>query len=171
MAIRIQILSVIFFAFVFSLPVLSPKTPSQSPSSVPPPLLSSPLAPPSPLSPIPYPAPSPATTDSSAPDKSLTLAHAPVVTGDAGHDEANASNMETERDSSSNRMNGRQKVSVAVALVASVCIVGLSALIYKKRKHNMWRSELRVHCMILFHVNFRRVGTGAGGGVELQDEG
>ncbi|KAL2507524.1 classical arabinogalactan protein 1-like [Forsythia ovata] len=163
MAIHIQILSVILFAFVFSIhpvfsadppenspspsphppadalsppPVLSPATPSQSPSPAPSPLLSSPPAPPpSDLSPSPSPAPS----DSSAPDKSPTPA--PAVADDAGHEEANASNMETERDSSSSGMNGGQKAGVAVAVVAGACIVGLVALIYKKRKHNVRRSE------------------------------
>ncbi|KAL2485698.1 classical arabinogalactan protein 1-like [Abeliophyllum distichum] len=168
MAIRIQILSVLLFAFVFSIhpvfsadppenspspsphapadalppPVLSPATPSQSPSPAPSPFLSSPPAPPpSDLSPSPSPAPSPETTDSSAPDKSPTPAPAPAVADNAAHEEANASNMETERDSSSSGMNGGQKAGVAVAVVAGACIVGLGALIYKKRKHNVRRSE------------------------------
>ncbi|KAL2559822.1 classical arabinogalactan protein 1-like [Forsythia ovata] len=151
MAICIQILSVLFFAFIFfihlvfstdplenfpspspnlptdalSLPVISLATPSQSPSPAHFPLLSSPPAPlPSDLFPISSPAPSPATTDSSAPNKSLTPAPAPAVSDNTGHDEANASNIETKRDSSSNRMNGGQKADVAVVVVAGTCIVG-----------------------------------------------
>ncbi|CAI9778417.1 unnamed protein product [Fraxinus pennsylvanica] len=111
-------------------PVLSPATPSQSPSPAPPPSLSSPPAPP--LSKF-FPSPSPALTNSSAPHKSPTPAP-----GDA---EVNVSNVESERDSSSGGMNSGQKAGVAVAVVASACIVGVGALIYKKRQQNVIRSQ------------------------------
>ncbi|KAL2545408.1 classical arabinogalactan protein 1-like [Forsythia ovata] len=134
-------------ADAFSLLVLSPATSSQSQSPSPAslPLLSFLPAPPlSDFSPISSPEPSPATTDSSAHNKSPTLALAPAVADNVGHEEANASNMETERDSSFDGMNGGQKASVVVAVVISACIVGLGTLIYNKCKHNVWRSELHI---------------------------
>ncbi|XP_022846410.1 proline-rich receptor-like protein kinase PERK12 [Olea europaea var. sylvestris] len=116
-------------------PDLSPATPLQSPSPAPSASLSPPPGPPpSGLSP----ALSPTLTNSSAPHKSPTPAPAPSVAGDA---EVNASNVESEPDSSSGGLNSGQKAGVAVAVVASACIVGVGALVYKKRQQNVRRSQ------------------------------
>ncbi|KAL6544981.1 hypothetical protein OROHE_009888 [Orobanche hederae] len=111
-----------------------PFTPSPSPA-VP---KSPPAPPPSDLAPnSPSPAPSPGNDDYDARKKSTSPA--PVVAGDVSHeDQSRGVDLET-KDDSSGGMSGGKKTGVAIGVIAAVCIVGVGALVYKKRQRNIQR--------------------------------
>ncbi|KAI3461437.1 hypothetical protein Pfo_018100 [Paulownia fortunei] len=116
----------------------SPVTPSSAPS--PAPSFSSPPAPPpsdlAPNSPSPTPSPQ---ADDAAHKKSPSPA--PAVPGDISHEnQPNAGDLETKQESSGG-MNGGQKAGVAIGVIAGACIVGVGALVYKKRQQNIRRSQ------------------------------
>ncbi|KAL6566751.1 hypothetical protein OROMI_015155 [Orobanche minor] len=143
----------LFFAFILSArPTFSAGSSGTSPSPSPhpptddispPPFTPSPFPavpnsppapPPSDLAPnSPSPGPSPGNDDDDARKKSPSPA--PVVAGDVSHED-----LET-KDDSSGGMSGGKKTGVAIGVIAAVCIVGVGALVYKKRQRNIQRSQ------------------------------
>ncbi|KAL6531482.1 hypothetical protein OROMI_027845 [Orobanche minor] len=138
----------LFFAFILSArPTFSADSSGTSPSPSPPPFTPSPspavpkslpAPPPSDLAPnSPSPAPSPGNDDYDARKKSPSPA--PVVAGDVSHeDQSSGVDLET-KDDSSGGMSGGKKTGVAIGVIAAVCIVGVGALVYKKRQRNIQR--------------------------------
>ncbi|KAL8516036.1 hypothetical protein ACS0TY_014640 [Phlomoides rotata] len=153
---RFLSLPLFFFSLLFiALPVLSTTSPAPSPSlpplppadgtsqppatpsSAPAPSFSSPPAPPpsdlAPKSHTPTPTPQENNNESPSP--------APAVSGDVKHvNQPNAGNIETEEKSSGGMSRG-QKASVAIGVIAGACVVGVGALVYKKRQQNIQRSQ------------------------------
>lgn len=135
----------LFFSLLFiAHPVLSTTSPAPSPSlppaeppATPAPSFSSPPAPPpSDLAPKSHsPAPTPQADDNETPSP------APAVPGDVNHvNQPNAGNITSEEKSSSGMSRG-QKAGVAIGVVAGACVVGVGALVYKKRQQNIQRSQ------------------------------
>ncbi|XP_055834430.1 vegetative cell wall protein gp1-like [Solanum dulcamara] len=128
-----------------SLPLIakSPGTPSPSPSVSSPPLPSqtdrSPNSAPAP-SPVsggsatPFPAPSPV-TDPPSPAPSPSDVVASDISQESTTVEVNESS------SSDGGMNGGKKAGVAFGVMAAACVVGLGALVYKKRRQNIRRAQ------------------------------
>ncbi|KAL0436436.1 UNVERIFIED_CONTAM: hypothetical protein Sradi_0351500 [Sesamum radiatum] len=130
-------------------PSPSPEFPSgdfsQPPSPSPALPVSPPAPPPSDLAPnSPSPVPFPGEDDDDVPyeeKKIPTPAPAPVVVGDFRHeDQSNAGGLET-TDDSSGGMSGGKKAGVAIGVISAACIVGLGALVYKKRQQNIRRAQ------------------------------
>ncbi|KAL0390113.1 UNVERIFIED_CONTAM: hypothetical protein Scaly_0368400 [Sesamum calycinum] len=55
-------------------------------------------------------------------------------------DQSNAGDLET-KDDSSGGMSGGKKAGVAIGVISAACIVGLGALVYKKRQQNIRRAQ------------------------------
>ncbi|KAI3450559.1 hypothetical protein Pfo_007224 [Paulownia fortunei] len=148
MASMIRTLSVtLFFAFLlFAQPTFSADSPESSPSP-------SPLLPPEDVSPPPAtPSPSPALINSPpAPPPSDLAPNSPspapypgkttLSTKNVSHeDQSNAGDLEA-KDNSSGGMSGGKKAGVAIGVIAAASIVGVGALVYKKRQQNIRRSQ------------------------------
>ncbi|XP_071933201.1 uncharacterized protein [Coffea arabica] len=115
-------------------PSLEPKKslpPSPSPS------VNSPPAPPPNLAPESSPSPAPTPANSTEPLKK-SPAPSPSEAGDVSH--ADSSDIEAE-DESSEGMSRGKKAGIAIGVVAGVCIVGIGALVYKKRQQNIQRAQ------------------------------
>ncbi|KAK4440742.1 hypothetical protein Salat_0409100 [Sesamum alatum] len=119
-----------------------PASPSPSPALP----ISPPAPPPSDLAPnSPSPAPFPGEDDDAPYEQEKTPspapAPAPVVVGDVRHeDQSNAGDLET-NDDSSGGMSGGKKAGVAIGVISAACVVGLGALVYKKRQQNIRRAQ------------------------------
>lgn len=62
------------------------------------------------------------------------------MAADVNHeDQTNASDLETKDDSGG--MSGGKKAGIGIGVVAAACIVGVGALVYKKRQQNVRRSQ------------------------------
>ncbi|KAL0369669.1 UNVERIFIED_CONTAM: hypothetical protein Sangu_0285000 [Sesamum angustifolium] len=135
------------FAPIFPLP--SPELPSgdisqppASPSPSPALPVSPPAPPPSDLAPdSPSPVPFPGEDDDDVPYEQIktpTQAPSPAVVGDVRHeDQSNAGDL----DDSSGGMSGGKKAGVAIGVISAACVVGLGALVYKKRQQNIRRAQ------------------------------
>ncbi|KAH0746823.1 hypothetical protein KY285_008480 [Solanum tuberosum] len=128
-----------------SLPPIAaaPKTPSLSP-------LSNVSSPPTDRSTNSAPAPSPVSGDNTTPSPALAPVAEPpspssspapsdVVASDISHESTTAE--VDESSSSDGGMNGGKKAGVAFGVVAAACVVGLGALVYKKRRQNIRRAQ------------------------------
>lgn len=125
-----------------SLPPIAPapKTPSLSPSPLAS-VSSPPASPPTYLSSNSVPAPSPVNGDDDAPSpvtepSSPSPAPTDVVASDISHESTT-----TEVASTDGGMNGGKKAGLAFGVIAAVCVVGLGALVYKKRRQNIRRAQ------------------------------
>ncbi|MCD7457404.1 hypothetical protein HAX54_035027 [Datura stramonium] len=124
---------------------LAPESPAPSPLTnvssppTPPPANHSPDSAPAP-SPLdggnatPSPAPAPVTD---SPSPSPSPAPSDVVASDISHE----STAEANESSSDGGMNGGKKAGVAFGVIAAACVVGLGALVYKKRRQNIRRAQ------------------------------
>lgn len=110
-----------------------PPSPSLSPS----PSVNSPPAPPPDLAQESSPSPAPTPANSTEPLKK-SPAPSPSEAGDVSH--ADSSDMEAGEESSEG-MSGGKKAGIAIGVVAGVCIVGIGALVYKKRQQNIRRAQ------------------------------
>ncbi|XP_009592134.1 uncharacterized protein LOC107796385 [Nicotiana tabacum] len=127
--------------------VVSPPPTSAAPESpAPSPLAdvisSPPSPPPTDRSPDSAPAPSPGEADDDAtsnesPSPSPAPAPSDVVASDISHE----STAEANESSSGDGMNGGKKAGVAIGVIAAACVVGLGALVYKKRRQNIRRAQ------------------------------
>lgn len=122
-------------ADVGSSPQATPPAPVDR-SPAPAPAVSSPPAPP-PASPAPSPRnandlPSEESTPSPSP--------APAPDAEDANDVSHASELQA-GGSSGGGMSGGKKAGIAVGVVAGACVVGLGALVYKKRQQNIRRSQ------------------------------
>ncbi|KAL6510912.1 hypothetical protein OROGR_022036 [Orobanche gracilis] len=112
-----------------------PFTPSPSPA-----VPNSPPAPPPSDLPPNSPSPAPSSGDDDA-SRKKSPSPAPAVAGYVSHeDQSSGADLET-KDDASGGMSGGKKTGVAVGVIASVCIVGVGALVYKKRQMNIQRSQ------------------------------
>ncbi|KAL3354619.1 hypothetical protein AABB24_018998 [Solanum stoloniferum] len=150
-----------------SLPPIAaaPKTPSPSPSPSPLANVSSPPAsPPTDHSTNSAPAPSPVSGDNTTPTPaSAPVAEPPspspspapsdVAASDISH-ESNTAEVD-ESSSSDGGMNGGKKAGVAFGVVAAACVVGLGALVYKKRRQNIRRAQFG-HIPLTFRPSSQR---------------
>nr|XP_027126049.1 early nodulin-20-like [Coffea arabica] len=73
-----------------------------------------------------------------SPSPSKSPAPSPSEAGDVSH--ADSSDIEAE-DESSEGMSRGKKAGIAIGVVAGVCIVGIGALVYKKRQQNIQRAQ------------------------------
>ncbi|XP_058735002.1 classical arabinogalactan protein 10-like [Vicia villosa] len=105
-----------------SSPIISPPAPTPTPASSPHP--DSPPAPSPENSPSSSPSPSPSPSPDQAADSEK------IHTGVGDDDEK-----------STGGMSSGKKAGIAVGVIASVCVVGLGAMVYKKRRQNIQRSE------------------------------
>ncbi|OIS96594.1 PREDICTED: classical arabinogalactan protein 1-like [Nicotiana attenuata] len=126
--------------------VSPPPTAAAPESPVPSPLLnvisSPPSPPPADRSPDSAPAPSPGEGDDDAtsnesPSPSPAPAPSDVVASDISHESITEAN----ESSSGDGMNGGKKAGVAFGVIAAACVVGLGALVYKKRRQNIRRAQ------------------------------
>lgn len=63
------------------------------------------------------------------------------MVGDFRHeDQSNAGDLDAKGDSSGG-MSGGKKAGVAIGVISAACIVGLGALVYKKRQQNIRRAQ------------------------------
>ncbi|KAL2328615.1 hypothetical protein Fmac_022042 [Flemingia macrophylla] len=112
-------------------------TPDLSPSSSPAPNPSPDNASPSPSPHYSPPSPSPGNTPSPSPAPNPSPA-------DAGHGEVNRSNVDGgdgESSSSGGRMSSGKKAGIAVGVIVGAGVVALGAVVYKKRRQNIQRSQ------------------------------
>lgn len=117
-------------------PDSSLKSPSPSPNSSP---VSSPPAPtPTPAS-SPHPDSPPAPSPENSPSSSPSPSPSPDDAADSQVSHAGVGDADDK--SSGEGMSSGKKAGIAVGVIASVCVVGLGAMVYKKRRQNIQRSE------------------------------
>nr|XP_027070345.1 pectinesterase inhibitor 10-like [Coffea arabica] len=111
--------------------------PSLEPKKSPSPSVNSPPAPPPDLAPESSPSPALTPANSTEPLKK-SPAPSPSEAGDVS--QADSSDIEAEGESSEGMSRGK-KAGIAIGVVAGVCIVGIGALVYKKRQQNIQRAQ------------------------------
>ncbi|KAK4356387.1 hypothetical protein RND71_025358 [Anisodus tanguticus] len=104
---------------------LAPESPTPSPLSN---VSSPPAPPPADRSPDSAPAPSLMDGDNATPSP-------------APSDVSHESTVDADESSSDGGMNGGKKAGVAFGVIAAACVVGLGALVYKKRRQNIRRAQ------------------------------
>ncbi|KAL3653038.1 hypothetical protein CASFOL_002719 [Castilleja foliolosa] len=115
---------------------ISPPPPSPSPSPAIP--NSPPAPPPVDLAPGPHSqAPSPGVNDAG---QKKTPSQSPAISGDVSHADQ-SSDGELEKKGGSGGLSGGTKAGVAIGVIAVVCVVGIGAVVYKKRQQNIQRSQ------------------------------
>ncbi|KAK4358701.1 hypothetical protein RND71_020930 [Anisodus tanguticus] len=117
----------------------SPESPAPSPLAD---VNSPPAPPPADRSPDSSPSPSPMDGGNATPSpvtESLSPAPAPsdVFASDISHE----STVDANESSSGDGMNSGKKAGVAFGVIAAACVVGLGALVYKKRRQNIRRAQ------------------------------
>ncbi|KAF3665831.1 putative protein disulfide isomerase-like 1-4-like [Capsicum annuum] len=125
---------------------LGSKTPSSAPSPSPSPLVDNVNSPPAPTpvdhSPNAAPASSPAEGADATPPPSPAPAPVPapsdVAASDISHEKTTTT---AEVDEDDGGMDGGKKAGVAFGVIAAMCVVGLGALVYKKRRQNIRRAQ------------------------------
>ncbi|XP_059311352.1 early nodulin-20-like [Lycium ferocissimum] len=110
----------------------TPESPSSSP-------LSSPPAPP-PADRSPYSSPAPSPMDGEF-LPTFTPSPAPAPSDSFASDISHETTVDVNESSSGDGMNGGKKAGVAFGVIAAACVVGLGALVYKKRRQNMRRAQ------------------------------
>ncbi|XP_057782646.1 classical arabinogalactan protein 4-like [Salvia miltiorrhiza] len=136
----------IFFALLFfPNPTFSADVPESSPSPSPmapaPSPVSPPAPPPSRLSPdSPSPAPSPADEVGDSSNHKESPSPAPIAAADAGQgDKMHLGDLDHGDDSEG--MSGGKKAGIAMGVIAAGCVVGIAAVVYKKRQQNIRRAQ------------------------------
>ncbi|CAL5211273.1 unnamed protein product [Lathyrus oleraceus] len=115
-------------------PDSSLKSPSPSPNSSP---VSSPPAP----TPTPASSPHPDSPPAPSPENSPSSSPSPSPDDAADSQVSHAGVGDADDKSSGEGMSSGKKAGIAVGVIASVCVVGLGAMVYKKRRQNIQRSE------------------------------
>ncbi|WCJ41029.1 hydroxyproline-rich glycoprotein family protein [Euphorbia peplus] len=121
-------------------PTTSPPSPSPSPETSPPSL------PPSPTSPISSP-PAPPPSDLASPPAATPSPEVPSpapgpsqLLSDVNHSN-NVEAGSTEEEDGSSGMNGGKKAGITFGVIGAAAVVGVGALVYKKRQDNIRRSQ------------------------------
>ncbi|KAJ4970691.1 hypothetical protein NE237_003790 [Protea cynaroides] len=115
----------------------SPSPKSDAPAPGPSTDFNSPPSPP-PADMVPtYPPPTPAPSPVTSPSPSLS----PSDASDINQGAANNETADSQVSSSGGGLKGGPKAGIAIAVILGACIVGLVAIIYKKRKENVRRSQ------------------------------
>ncbi|XP_016547331.1 vegetative cell wall protein gp1 isoform X2 [Capsicum annuum] len=116
---------------------LGSKTPSSAPSPSPSPLVDNVNSPPAPT-PVDH---SPNAAPASSPAEGAPApvpAPSDVAASDISHEKTTTT---AEVDEDDGGMDGGKKAGVAFGVIAAMCVVGLGALVYKKRRQNIRRAQ------------------------------
>ncbi|KAL3530576.1 hypothetical protein ACH5RR_009898 [Cinchona calisaya] len=115
--------------------------PSPQPTPSPSPNLNSPPAPPpADSAPESSPSPAPAPGTNSTHTKEKSPEPAPSDATDTSH-EGSGDLESPDESNSSGGMSRRKKAGIAIGVIASVSVVGIGALVYRKRQQNIRRSQ------------------------------